>query len=96
MTIMCIGIYLLFAFFHLQKKYKPTEDSAYNAMDRYIGFTLSPKKYTERRIREVLNYLSSFTNDDIITFLPSSNAMVSLALFPESVSTIVPSQRLYV
>ena len=54
MTIMCIGIYLVFDFFHLQKKYKPTEDRTYNTMDRYIGFTTSPKRYEVIRIRVVL------------------------------------------
>ena len=41
----------------------------------------------------MINYLSSFTNDDLITFLPSLNMMVRLALFPESISTIVPSPK---
>jgi len=38
-------------------------------------------------------YFSSFTNDDMITFLPSSNMMVRLALLPASISTIVPSPK---
>ena len=38
-------------------------------------------------------YLSSFTNDDLITFLPSSNMMVRLALFPSAISVIVPSPK---
>ena len=71
MTIICTGIYLVFDFFHFQKKYKPTPDKAYTPMNIYIGFTLSPKRYAMRRLRVVLNYFSSFTNDDLITFLPS-------------------------
>ena len=93
MTIMCIGNYLLFDFFHLQKKYIPTPDRAYIPMNIYIGFTLSPKRYAMRRLRAVLNYFSSFTNDDLITFLPSSNMMVRLALFPSAISVIVPSPK---
>ena len=93
MTIMCIGIYLVFDFFHFQKKYIPTPDRAYIPMNIYIGFTLSPRRYAMRRLKPVLNYFSSFTNDDMITFLPSSNAMVSLALFPASISIIVPSPK---
>ena len=38
-------------------------------------------------------YLRSFTNDDLITFLPSSNMMVRLALFPSAISVIVPSPK---
>ena len=62
-------------------------------MNIYIGFTLSPKRYAMRRLRVVLNYFSSFTNDDLITFLPSSNMMVRLALFPSAISVIVPSPK---
>ena len=93
MTIMCTGIYLVFDFFHFQKKYKPTPDKAYTPMNIYIGFTLSPKRYARRRLRVVLNYFSSLTNDDMITFLSSLNAMVSLSLFPASISTISPSPK---
>ena len=93
MTIMCTGIYLVFDFFHFQKKYKPTPDRAYTPMNIYIGFTLFPKRYAMRRLKPVLNYLSSFTNDDLITFLPSSNMMVRLALFPSAISVIVPSPK---
>jgi len=93
MTIMCTGIYLVFDFFHLQKKYTPTPDRAYIPMNIYIGFTLSPKRYAMRRLRPVLNYFSSFTNDDLITFLSLPNAMVRLALFPSAISTIVPSPK---
>jgi len=93
MTIMCTGIYLAFDFFHFQKKYKPTPDRAYTPMNIYIGFTLSPKRYAMRRLKPVLNYFSSFTNDDLITFLPSSNMMVRLALFPSAISVIVPSPK---
>ena len=94
MTIMCMGNYLVFDFFfHFQKKYKPTPNRIYTPMNIYIGFTLSPKRYAMRRLRVVLNYFSSFTNDDLITFLPSSNMMVRLALFPASISTIVPSPK---
>ena len=42
---------------------------------------------------ESIYYLSSFTNDDLITFLPSSNMMVRLALFPSAISIIVPSPK---
>ena len=62
-------------------------------MNIYIGFTLSPKRYAMRRLKPVLNYFSSFTNDDLITFLPSSNVMVRLALFPSAISVIVPSPK---
>ena len=93
MTIMCTGIYLVFDFFHFQKKYKPTPERAYTPMNIYIGFTLSPKRYARRRLKPVLNYFSSLTNDDMITFLSSLNAMVSLSLFPASISTIVPSPK---
>jgi len=62
-------------------------------MNIYIGFTTSPKRYEMIRIRVVLNYFSSFTNDDLITFLPSSNMMVRLALFPSAISVIVPSPK---
>ena len=93
MTIMCTGIYFAFDFFHFQKKYKPTPDRAYIPMNIYIGFTLSPKRYAMRRLKPVLNYFSSFTNDDLITFLPSSNMMVRLALFPTAISVIVPSPK---
>ena len=93
MTIICTGIYLVFDFFHFQKKYKPTPDRAYTPMNIYIGFTLSPKRYAMRRLKPVLNYFSSFTNDDLITFLPSSNMMVRLALFPSAISIIVPSPK---
>ena len=93
MTIICIGIYLDFDFFHFQKKYKPTPDRAYTPMNIYIGFTLSPKRYAMRRLKPVLNYFSSLTNDDMITFLSSLNAMVSLSLFPVSISTISPSPK---
>jgi len=93
MTIMCTGIYLVFDFFHFQKKYIPTPDRAYIPMNIYIGFTLSPKRYAMRRLVAVLNYFSSFTNDDLITFLPSSNMMVRLALFPSAISVIVPSPK---
>ena len=93
MTIMCIGVYLVFDFFHLQKKYKPTPDRTYTPMNIYIGFTTSPKRYEVIRIRVVLNYFSSFTNEDLITFLPSSNMMVRLALFPSAISTISPSPK---
>ena len=93
MTIMCIGIYLVFDFFHLQKKYIPTPVRAYIPMNIYIGFTLSPKRYAMRRLKPVLNYFSSLTNDDMITFLSSLNAMVSLSLFPVSISTISPSPK---
>ena len=92
-TIMCTGIYLLFDFFHFQKKYKPAPDSAYTPTNIYIGFTLSPKRYAMRRLKPVLNYFSSLTNDDMITFLSSLNAMVSLSLFPASISTISPSPK---
>ena len=60
MTIMCTGIYLVFDFFHFQKKYKPTPDRAYTPMNIYIGFTLSPKRYAMRRLVAVLNYFSSY------------------------------------
>jgi len=94
MTIMCTGIYLVFDFFfHFQKKYIPTPDRAYIPMNIYIGFTLSPKRYAMRRLKPVLNYFSSLTNDDMITFLSSLNAMVSLSLFPVSISTISPSPK---
>ena len=93
MTIMCTGIYLVYDFFHFQKKYKPTPDRAYTPMNIYIGFTLSPKRYAMRRLKPVLNYFSSLTNDDMITFLSSLNAMVSLSLFPVSISTISPSPK---
>ena len=93
MTMICTGIYLVFDFFHFQKKYKPTPDRAYTPMNIYIGFTLSPKRYAMRRLKPVLNYFSSFTNDDLITFLPSSNMMVRLALFPSAISVIVPSPK---
>ena len=46
-----------------------------------------------RRLKPVLNYFSSLINDDMITFLPSSNAMVSLALCPTLISIIVPSPK---
>ena len=36
MTIMCTGNYLVFDFFHFQKKYKPTPDRAYTPMNIYI------------------------------------------------------------
>ena len=49
-------IYLVFDFFHFQKKYIPTPDRAYIPMNIYIGFTLSPKRYAIRRLRVVLNY----------------------------------------
>ena len=94
MTIMCIGIYFVFDFFfHIQKKYIPTPDRAYIPMNIYIGFTTSPKRYAIRRLVAVLNYFSSFTNDAMITFLPSSNMMVRLALFPSAISVIVPSPK---
>ena len=93
MTMICTGIYLVFDFFHFQKKYKPTPDRAYTPMNIYIGFTLSPKRYAMRRLKPVLNYFRSLTNNDMITFIPSSNAMVSLALFPASISTISPSPK---
>ena len=55
MTIMCTGNYLVFDFFfHFQKKYKATPDRTYNTMDRYIGFTTSPKRYAMRRLVAVL------------------------------------------
>ena len=41
----------------------------------------------------MINYLTSFTYDAMITFLTLPNAMVSLALFPESISIIVPSPK---
>ena len=86
--------YLVFDFFfHFQKKYIPTPDRAYIPMNIYIGFTLSPKRYAMRRLKPVLNYFSSLTNDDMITFLSSLNAMVSLSLFPVSISTISPSPK---
>ena len=91
MTIICTGIYLVFDFFfHFQKKYITTPDRAYIPINIYIGFTLSPKRYAMRRLKPVLNYFSSLTNDDMITFLSSLNAMVSLSLFPVSISTISP------
>jgi len=62
-------------------------------MNIYIGFTLSPKRYAMRRLKPVLNYFRSFTNDDLITFLPSSNMMVRMALFPTAISVIVPSPK---
>ena len=93
MTIICTGNYLVFDFFHFQKKYKPTPDRTYTPMNIYIGFTLSPKRYAMRRLKPVLNYFSSLTNDDMITFLSSLNAMVSLSLFPVSISTISPSPK---
>ena len=62
-------------------------------MNIYIGFTTSPKRYAMRRLKPVLNYFSSLTNDDMITFLSSLNAMVSLSLFPVSISTISPSPK---
>ena len=94
MTIICTGNYLVFDFFHFQKKYKPTPDRAYTPMNIYIGFTLSPKRYARRRLRVVLNYFSSFTNDDLITFLPSSNMMVRLALLSSAISVIVSSPKI--
>ena len=93
MTIMCTGNYLVFDFFHFQKKYKPTPDRAYTPMNIYTGFTSSPKRYAMRRLKPVLNYFSNLTNDDMITFLSSLNAMVSLSLFPASISTISPSPK---
>ena len=93
MTIICTGIYLVFDFFHFQKKYKPTPDRAYTPMNIYIGFTTSPKRYAMRRLVAVLNYFSSFTNDEMITFLPSSNMMVRLAIFPSAISIIDPSPK---
>lgn len=60
-TMMCTGIYLLFDFFHFQKKYKPTPDRAYTPMNIYIGFTLSPKRYAMRRLKPVLNYFRSLS-----------------------------------
>ena len=90
MTIMRTGIYLVFDFFHFQKKYKPTPDRAYIPMNIYIGFTTSPKRYAMRRLVAVLNYFSSFTNDEMITFLPSSNAMVSLFISSAVVSDLKP------
>ena len=56
MTIICTGIYLVFDFFHFQKKYKPTPDKAYTPMNIYIGFTLSPNRYAMRRLTVVLIY----------------------------------------
>ena len=51
-------IYLVFDFFfHFQKKYIPTPDSAYIPMNIYIGFTLSPKSHAISRLVAVLNYL---------------------------------------
>ena len=93
MASMWIGVYLVFDFFHFQKKYKPTPDRAYTPMNIYIGFTTSPKRYAMRRLVAVLNYFSSFTNDEMITFLPSSNMMVRLALCPSAISVIVPSPK---
>jgi len=61
MTIMCTGIYLVFDFFHFQKKYIPTPDRAYTPMNIYIGFTLSPKRYAMRRLKPVLNYFRSLS-----------------------------------
>ena len=50
--------YLVFDFFfHFQKKYIPTPDSAYIPMNIYIGFTLSPKSHAISRLVAVLNYL---------------------------------------
>ena len=57
MTIMCIGNYLLFDFFHFQKKYIPTPNRIYTPMNIYIGFTLSPKSHAKNRLVAVLNYL---------------------------------------
>ena len=94
MMMICTGNYLVFDFFHFQKKYKPTPDREYIPMNIYIGFTLSPKRYAMRRLRPVLNYFSSFTNEDLITFLPSSNMMVRLALFPSAIFVIVPSPKI--
>ena len=93
MTSICMGIYLVFDFFHFQRKYKPTPDRTYTPMNIYIGFTLSPNRYAMRRLKPVLNYFSSFTNDDLINFLPSSNMIVRLALFPSAISVIVPSPK---
>ena len=62
-------------------------------MNIYIGFTTSPKRYAMRRLVAVLNYLTGLTNDDLINFLPSSNVMVRLALFPSAISVIVPSPK---
>jgi len=58
---MCTGIYLVFDFFHFQKKYKLTPDRAYTPMNIYIGFTLSPKRYAMRRLKPVLNYFRSLS-----------------------------------
>ena len=58
-TNMCIGIYLVFDFFHFQKKYIPAPDRAYIPMNIYIWFTLSPKRYAISRLRVVLNYFFS-------------------------------------
>ena len=96
MASMWIGIYLVFDFFHFQKKYMPTPDRAYIPMNIYIGFTTSPKRYAMRRLVAVLNYLTSFTNLEMITFLSSisSNKMVSLALSKTpAISTISPSPK---
>ena len=54
MTIMCTGIYLVFDFFHLQKKYIATPDKAYIPMNIYIGFTTSPNRYAMKRLVAVL------------------------------------------
>ena len=62
-------------------------------MNIYMGFTTSPKRYAMRRLVAVLNYFTSFTNDNLITFVPSSNMMVRLALFPSAISVIVPSPK---
>ena len=37
-----------------QKKYSPTKDRAYNPMNKYTGFTTSPKRYDIMAIRVVL------------------------------------------
>jgi len=94
MMMMCTGNYLVFDFFHFQKKYKPTPDRAYTPMNIYIGFTLSPKRYAMRRLVAVLNYLRSFTNDEMITFSSLPNAMVSLFISLSAISTIVPSPKI--
>ena len=41
MTMICTGIYLVFDFFHLQKKYKPTPDRAYTPMNIYWIYFIS-------------------------------------------------------
>ena len=52
-----IFFYFFFDFFHFQKKYNITPDRIYNPMNRYTGFTASPKKYEIIKIRAVLIFI---------------------------------------